>query len=95
MWRILKDEAEHVIACLDNTSKKDINIALNDEVEIDKLAAKFEVNHINRLKNGKCGPVNGIIFLETIAELEKIGDHFANIADRAAKIQKHHLEIGN
>ena len=95
MWRILKDQAEHVIACMDSTDKTEVHLAKKKEVEIDKFADKLETNHIARLHEGKCNPVTGIIFLEVIGELEKIGDHLANIADRARKIQKHHLELGS
>ncbi len=95
MWKILREQAEHVIACIDSTDKSEINLAKKSEIEIDKLADKLENNHIERLSKGKCNAITGIIFLEMISELEKIGDHFANIADRARKIQKHHLELGN
>ena len=95
MWKILTDQAEHVIACMDSTDKSEVNMAKKKEVEIDKLADKLESNHVDRLNKGKCDAVTGIIFLEMVSELEKIGDHLANIADRAKKIQPHHLELGN
>jgi len=94
MWKILEDQAEHVISALDNTDKKDINIAQKDERKLDKLADKLEKNHIGRLKKGKCKVMVGVIFLEMVNELEKIGDHLSNIADRAPEIQQHHLELG-
>ena len=94
MWKILKNQAEHVIASLDRTDKIEVNLAKKSEIEINKLADNLENNHVARLNKGKCNAVIGIIFLEIIAELEKIGDHFSNIADRARKIQKHHLELG-
>ena len=95
MWNILKDQAEHVIACIDSTDKSEINLAKKSEIEIDKLADKLENNHVERLSKGKCNVISGIIFLEIVTELEKIGDHLANISDRAKNIQKHHLELGN
>ncbi len=95
MWKILKDQAEHVIACMDSTDKTEVHLAKKKEIEIDKLADKLEYNHVERLSQGKCDAITGIIFLEIVNELEKIGDHLANIADRAKKIQKHHLELGN
>jgi len=94
LWKILENQSTHVIACLENISKKDIKIALKDENKIDKLTNKLEKNHISRLKKGKCNVIAGIIFLELIADLEKVGDHLANIADRAPEIQKHHLKLG-
>jgi Na+/phosphate symporter len=45
------------------------------------------------MKKKKCDVVSGIIFIELLAELEKVGDHLSNIAERASEIQKHHLEL--
>ncbi len=36
----------------------------------------------------------GIIFIEMLSELEKIGDHLSNIAERTPEIQEHYFEIG-
>lgn len=94
MWDVLKQQASHVIASLDSTDKKDVHLAIKNERVINKFADNLENNHIARLGKGKCHPIPGIIFLELVSELEKIGDGFANIAERAPEIQKHHLNIG-
>ena len=94
MWSVLKQQASHVISSIDSTDKKGVNLAIKDEKTINKLADKLEDNHIARLGKGKCHPVPGIIFLEMVSELEKIGDGLANIAERVPEIQKHHLAIG-
>ena len=94
MWSVLKQQASHVIASLDSTDKKDVHLAIKNERVINKMADDLENNHIARLGKGKCHPVPGIIFLEIVSELEKIGDGLANIAERAPEIQKHHLNIG-
>ena len=94
MWSVLKQQASHVIASLDSTDKKDVHLAIKNERVINKMADDLENNHIARLGKGKCHPVPGIIFLEVVSELEKIGDGLANIAERAPEIQKHHLNIG-
>ncbi len=94
MWTVLKQQASHVISSIDSTDKKGANLAIKNERTINKLADKLEDNHIARLGKGKCHPVSGIIFLEMVSELEKIGDGLANIAERVPEIQKHHLAIG-
>jgi len=38
-------------------------------------------NHIDRLNNYICEPSAGIIFLDLIGNLERIGDHSSNIAE--------------
>ncbi|MCK5845621.1 MAG: Na/Pi symporter, partial [Victivallales bacterium] len=93
IWGTLSSQASHVISGLDSTDKREVDLALKRELKLDKMSAKLEKNHISRLSKGQCDPVVGIIFLETISEIEKIGDSFANIADRSANIQQHHLEL--
>jgi len=36
----------------------------------------------------------GVIFIEMLAEMEKIGDHFSNIAERAPQIQSQYVSLG-
>ncbi|NOY75928.1 MAG: Na/Pi cotransporter family protein, partial [Kiritimatiellaeota bacterium] len=93
IWSTLSSQASHVISGLDSTDKREIDLAQKRELKLDKMSAKLEKNHISRLSKGACDPVVGIIFLESIAEIEKIGDSFSNIADRSADIQQHHLEL--
>ncbi|MFC1854143.1 PhoU domain-containing protein [candidate division CSSED10-310 bacterium] len=39
-------------------------------------------NHVNRLEDGICNVQTGVVFLDLIANIEKIGDHLTNIAER-------------
>ncbi|MFH1478912.1 MAG: Na/Pi cotransporter family protein [Candidatus Omnitrophota bacterium] len=55
-------------------------IALKREDEINRLQMQLKANHIRRLNDGKCIPLSGVIFLDYINNLEKIGDHLTNIA---------------
>ena len=50
------------------------------EKDINHLEDTYRRNHIRRLKEGKCDPVAGVIFLDVIGNLEKIGDHLDNVA---------------
>ena len=70
-----------------------VDKALKLEGEINQLAKSLEDNHINRLQEGKCTLDAGIIFIEMVGEMEKVGDHLANIAERAPEIQKHYIKI--
>ncbi len=94
MWSVLKRQAEHVMKSFQKSDSSLAEKAKKDERRLDKLAAKFEVSHISRLRGGKCNAVAGVIFLELLAELEKIGDRFDNIADRLPEILEHHLDLG-
>ncbi len=93
VWAILENQAQHVISCLENSDKSDINFAIKDERKINKMTKEFENAHIKRLRKGECDVVCGIIFIEILSEIEKIGDCFSNIAERSPEIQKHHIDI--
>ena len=47
---------------------------------IDLLEKNLRKKHIDRLNRGKCEPSSGVIFLDAISNLERVGDHASNIA---------------
>ncbi len=49
------------------------------EHEVDFLASRYRRNHINRLKSGECDPAAGVIFLDTLTNLERVGDLANNV----------------
>ncbi len=55
-------------------------IIANDDI-IDEMYKKLRKNHIERLNNYVCEPNAGIIFLDIISNLERMGDHSTNIAE--------------
>lgn len=61
----------------------DYNIArrvVEREGEIDLMERNFRKEHIKRLNDGLCSPEPGVVFLDAISNLERIGDHASNIA---------------
>ena len=55
------------------------------ENEIDLLEEQLRDNHIARLNKKICNTRSGLIFLDTISNLERIGDHSKNIAEYVIK----------
>jgi phosphate:Na+ symporter len=53
-------------------------VALKED-EIDKIEKELRDNHIKRLNQGICYPESGVIYLDVISNLERIGDHANNI----------------
>lgn len=53
-----------------------------DELEerIDKYAVDLEEKHLDRLKRGVCSPQVGSVYLQTVSNLERVGDHITNVA---------------
>lgn len=53
---------------------------LADDNEIDRLEKKLRQRHVARINEGRCFPPSGVLFLDIIANFERIGDHATNIA---------------
>lgn len=54
------------------------------EALIDSQQKEFRDSHIQRLNAGICIPIAGILFLDIISNMERVGDHAMNIADIVA-----------
>lgn len=61
------------------------------EQQVDDTTEALRKKHIDRLKEHKCTPKSGVIFLETLTNLERVSDHARNIAlcAREEKIHSH------
>jgi len=46
-------------------------------------------HHVDRLKQHKCSAKNGMIYLDILTNLERIGDHAENIATSVDKPLTH------
>jgi len=67
------------IKALETNSKEDAKVVLEMENQINRMTAILRQSHITRLNEGKCKIFSGIVFLDTINNFEKIGDHLNNI----------------
>jgi len=54
--------------------------ALELEEEVDRLEREYKANHVARLDSGRCSPDAGILYVEILHNLERVGDHAVNIA---------------
>ena len=54
--------------------------ALELEEEVDRLEREYKANHLNRLERGECTSAAGVLYVEILHNLERIGDHAVNIA---------------
>jgi len=63
--------------------KNDINAAksvLSREERINRFQIELRASHVSRLNEGKCNLISGIVFIDLVDNLEKIGDHLTNVA---------------
>ncbi len=54
--------------------------ALHREDQLNKMQIELRQSHVQRLNGGSCDMLAGLIFLDFVDYLEKIGDHLTNIA---------------
>lgn len=68
---------------LDALKTSDIQLAqkvVTNEEQIDRLERQLSRSHISRVNNRLCSWNAGVVFLDFISNLERIGDHSVNIA---------------
>lgn len=62
------------------------------EEQIDNIVENMKAANIKRLNESKCKSTEGLIFVETLVDLERISDHCLNIA-QASRIRYHHTAV--
>jgi len=68
------------IEALDTADSKKVDLVLKLEDEIDAMERNLRKRHIDRLNQGVCNPASGVIFIDILSNLERVGDHANNIA---------------
>ncbi len=69
------------ISVLETDNKKLARQLYKEEEEVDVLEEKLRNSHLGRLNAGSCVPTSGIVFLDTISNLERVADHAGNIGN--------------
>ncbi|MBU0759681.1 MAG: Na/Pi cotransporter family protein [Candidatus Omnitrophica bacterium] len=73
----MMEDVKEAFLAQDEERAKD---ALVREETINRLQLTLRANHIQRLGERHCVPLSGVIFLDFVNNLEKIGDHLTNVA---------------
>lgn len=69
-----------IIKSLDENNIKLANEVTEHENKVDEIIKKINLNHVNRMSNKECSEETGRYFTEILYHLERIGDHYDNIA---------------
>ncbi|WP_411953453.1 Na/Pi cotransporter family protein [Alkalibacillus sp. S2W] len=80
MFKLTLDTVEKAIKAFEDNDAELARNVMNKENEIDEMERSYRKKHILRLNEGKCSGTAGIIFVDIISNLERIGDHASNIA---------------
>ncbi|MEH7386585.1 Na/Pi cotransporter family protein, partial [Bacillus sp. JJ1521] len=89
MFKLTNYTVSEAIQCLQNNDRTLAIHVVKQEEKIDSMERSLRKKHILRLNEGKCSGQAGIVFVDFISNLERIGDHAVNIAE--AVLGKRHL----
>ena len=80
----LQKEAEqmsdYIITALKDNDIEAAKSALVNEDNLNKMQIEFRRSHVQRMSEGICAAEAGLIFIDMVDNIEKIGDHLTNIA---------------
>jgi phosphate:Na+ symporter len=80
MFAKVRNMTSKAIAAYRSKNKALAREIVSEDNEIDRLEKKLRRGHVTRINEGRCFPPSGVIFLDIIANFERIGDHATNIA---------------
>lgn len=69
-----------IITALRNDDRQAAHAALASENKLNRMQVDFRRSHVQRMTDGVCAAQLGLIFIDLVDNLEKIGDHLTNIA---------------
>ncbi|WP_425442089.1 Na/Pi cotransporter family protein [Sediminibacillus massiliensis] len=72
---------KQAISSLGNMDKEEALAVVQKEDQIDQMERAYRKKHIIRMNEGSCTGPAGIVFVDIISNLERIGDHAVNIAE--------------
>jgi len=71
---------DRISVALENNDIQAANSALVNEANLNKMQMDFRRSHVQRMSEGVCSAEAGLIFIDLVDNMEKIGDHLTNIA---------------
>ena len=81
MFTLTIETVQKAIESLDQEDTDLARIVSEQEDLIDNMERRFRKNHIIRLNEGSCSAQAGMVFVDIVSNLERIGDHAVNIAE--------------
>lgn len=72
---------KQTVHALETMDKEQALAVIQKENKINEMEQKLRKKHIIRMNEGMCDPTSGIVFVDIISDLERVGDHAVNIAE--------------
>ena len=90
MFNAIHEQFANVIKAIEARDPSHADKALKLEDAVNKFDHELHDGHVRRMETGSCNAQTGVIFLDMVANLEKVGDHLTNIAERMRLV----MELG-
>ncbi|MBM4762305.1 Na/Pi cotransporter family protein [Bacillus sp. B15-48] len=81
MFSLTISTVNNALQALDQNDRTIAEKVVKKEEEIDGMERTLRKKHIMRINEGNCTGQAGIVFVDIVSNLERIGDHAVNIAD--------------
>ncbi|WP_369792734.1 Na/Pi cotransporter family protein [Virgibacillus sp. SK37] len=81
MFDLTISTVKQAVDALDKMDREAALAVIQKEDQIDKMERNYRKKHIIRMNEGQCTGSAGIVFVDIISNLERIGDHAVNIAE--------------
>ncbi len=76
----IEQMCDNIITALKDNDIKEAKLALIHEDNLNRMQIEFRRSHVERMSGGVCSAQAGLIFIDLVDNVEKIGDHLTNIA---------------
>jgi len=80
-YGLVDDMFGNVIEAVEKADHQAAKRALDFEQKINAMENELQHGHQARLEAGDCDVISGVVFLDMVANLEKVGDHLTNVAE--------------
>ena len=80
MYVATQTMAEDVMRALAESDMESAKRGLEREEELNRLQLVLNDHHVEKLQKGRVQPLAGVVFLDFVDNLERVGDHLTNIA---------------
>jgi Na/Pi-cotransporter len=84
---LINKQFETTLLLLEKNDEGSVQHVVDIEREITDVLMKISEEHVARLEREECDVQTGVLFLDFLAHLERVGDHLLNIAERAGVIR--------
>jgi phosphate:Na+ symporter len=81
MFTLTISTVNNALQALDQNDRTIAEKVVRKEEEIDKMERSLRKQHILRISEGSCSGQAGIVFVDIVSNLERVGDHAVNIAE--------------